>query len=208
MKTLSKTISFLAHPLLMPLYALAYIFLSNTPWTMLNDNVKLYSSIYTIVGLTVLPLTAYGIFVALHIVKRAQSPTPHERLLPIFAGVFCVGTTYVFSRIYPDIPMPEPILALIVGQFGILLVALLITSSWKISLHTAGIGALSAFIFFIGYLAQTDFFVEVILILIAIGVVASARLYLQEHSPAQLLGGYFLGIVVMFMALANCVMGL
>ena len=79
---------------------------------------------------------------------------------------------------------------------AILIVTVVITWFWKISAHAIGIGCASGFLFLLYETSPTSslFMAMVISILLA-GIIISARLYLEAHTPKQVYWGYFMGIV-------------
>ncbi len=81
------------------------------------------------------------------------------------------------------------------GGLAIVLTAL-INSRYKISAHMVGLGGLLGVIISVSFLLKLDLtFLYIILVLIA-GAVASARMYLGEHSYGELFSGFTLGVVL------------
>lgn len=83
----------------------------------------------------------------------------------------------------------------------LLVIALVISYSWRISLHTIGIGGILGLLLFF-QLFQDQAFSSTALTLIPVtiitaGVIGSARLYLNAHTPLQIYTGYIVGIVGM-----------
>lgn len=80
--------------------------------------------------------------------------------------------------------------------------AMIITKFWKISLHCVGIAGLVIICGFISYNSWHYFSLIIFLITIILsGFLASARLYLNKHSLAQVSAGFVVGFGIGFIFL-------
>ncbi len=208
MKSTAKLISIAAHPLLMPAYALAYLFCYGTPWGLLPESYKGLVSIFTLCGTCILPLVACLVMRAVGLVATDEMDDKRERTLPIVFGLISVATTLAVARNSSIVALPEPVLAIILAELAMLTLAFVITPTWKISLHAMAVGAMLTFVTYIGQLSMIDFSTAAIAIFAASGIVAWARLYSQAHTPEELLAGYLTGVVSMFLALIYSILGL
>lgn len=96
------------------------------------------------------------------------------------------------------LPVPQVLLKIIESGVFVLLVAALISYWWKISLHLMGVGGLSGFLL---ACATMNYFKALPFIMIAFvvaGLLASARLKSGDHEPAQVYGGYLIGLAIVF----------
>lgn len=85
---------------------------------------------------------------------------------------------------------------------GILLVLSFgITIFWKISLHAIGVGGFLALIIQLSLQANAVAYMLIPVAILLAGGVISARLYLNAHTPGQVIAGFFLGIAVVFLLL-------
>jgi len=78
----------------------------------------------------------------------------------------------------------------------------LITIKWKISGHTAALGALLGTLITLNLKYSMNFLGMIIAILLISGAVASSRIYLEKHNPAQVYAGFGLGFLCMFSLIA------
>ncbi len=193
-KNLFKGISYAFHPTLMPLLGI-YLILSYTHLILLPYDGKI--AIVKIVGLStlVLPIMVLPFLYYRKLITDITVSERNERLLPItLAIIFYFVGYYILKRL----GVPSIIHSFLLSSFVCVLFAGLISLRWKISLHMIGIGGLIGLISAMSYLFQTG--IEFILmgsILIA-GITGSARLYLKEHSQAQIYTGFLLGFVLTF----------
>jgi membrane-associated phospholipid phosphatase len=80
----------------------------------------------------------------------------------------------------------------------------LITLFWKISAHAVGTGGLLGFLFGIVYsFAAVELLYPTLVCVLAAGLLLSARLYLNAHTPAEVGAGFLLGLTICFTAVVG-----
>jgi membrane-associated phospholipid phosphatase len=77
---------------------------------------------------------------------------------------------------------------------------LFITIRWKISAHAAAIGGLLGGFLTLAFRLQENPVLILSAIILAAGLVSSARLILGKHTVPQVIAGFFLGLIIMVMA--------
>ena len=120
-----------------------------------------------------------------------------ERITPIIYTTVMYGvTTYLFGvkvELGPLISVLLGISTLLIGLTG------LITLFWKISIHTLALGGLIGMLMAINQNTSIPNITVMLFVLFVLsGVVASARLKLNAHSPIQVYSGFVLGVFVSF----------
>ena len=76
----------------------------------------------------------------------------------------------------------------------LMLVSLIITFFWKISLHMIGVGGFLGLLFVLSF-AQNPLAIQVLpYVILLAGIVGTSRLYLQAHSPIQIYAGFLVGL--------------
>lgn len=122
-----------------------------------------------------------------------------DRRIPYWLTILIyTATTYLFGWKFQPFSSLIPGIAIILGSItvSILLVAI-ISFRWKISAHATGIGGLTGALACLTlYFDETNLFLPLILSIATTGVLLSARLQLNAHTPAQLLAGLLLGFVI------------
>ena len=195
---LSIVTSVLFHPLLLPIYCTLLTLFGHTPYSGMPHAVNV--SIITSIGFYACanPLIIIGLFLVSGKVSDLQMPTRKERIWPLFlsATALCLSLMLLGPN-----NTPRPLLGMVLGEGLLLFVAAACSIFWKISLHTAGAGALLAFVSVTGMAYQQDFALWVAAAFITAGVTAWTRLYQKAHTPRQLLFGYITGITVMGLTL-------
>lgn len=193
MKYFAQTISYLLHPVILPLYFLFLIFHGNTMFTYIPDKVKLYCYMVTLFSLLLMPLVSLPLLRHFHLIKNYGLEEKQERVYPVLITViFAFLGFWLLGRLnYTNI----------VQQLFLVLIILLsafsvITLRWKISMHMTSIGALCAFLFVIGLKYPGDIRNSFMLILLLAGLLGSCRLYLKKHTPLQVYLGFLFGFAV------------
>lgn len=116
-----------------------------------------------------------------------------DRSFPyLLTAVFYFGLAYLLMdiNVWPSIK-------LFVFAAGLAIaITALINFKTKISAHMVGVGGLLGVIVSAAYLIRFDMTQYYIVIILVAGVVGSARIYLEEHRPAQIYSGFLLGFLV------------
>lgn len=132
-------------------------------------------------------------------VQTLHLTTLADRRLPFFltAGVY-VLLTLLFAYRMELISTIAPEIAVLLGSIALsILLVGIVSLYWQISAHSVGISGV------VGILAgvllkfsQTDLFIPLLLGVLLTGLVGSARLKLNAHTPAQIGAGVVLGLGV------------
>ena len=181
MKYIAQTISYVLHPMLMPLYILFFIFNSNTLFAYIPWGVKLYCYLVTVFALLIMPVISLPLFKYFRLIRSYELNDKQERVYPILVAVaFAFLGFWLLGRIgYTNI----------VRQLYLVLIILLstfsvITFRWKISMHMMNY--------------QGDVRNAFILFLLLSGILATSRLYLKKHTPLQVYLGFLFGLFFVF----------
>lgn len=204
METVSRTLSWIFIPLNAPVFALLIaafvpadsvidrteiVYLIPPDWKNLLVLMFAFFSIL-IPSFTILFMRYSGAITTVMMDNRK------ERIIPsFFVNLSAVVLFYMVQMKDPDHLLPSAIYGLMIGSFTTVFLCTLITRWWKISLHAAGMGILSGFLF--AYYWHIDYYYFWLLpaSLIASGIVMSARIYLGKHTLEQCLAGFALGAI-------------
>lgn len=200
MKVFAKLISMVFHPLVMPLLSLLYILYSPTPWSGLPFTYKSLMMLYIGLGTSLAPLLCIALLMVLRVVKNVEMPSRGERFMPLILSCMSSAITcYIITTNSSAFVFPV-LVRMVEGITFMFFIALLITPFWKISLHSMGMGAWMCFVIIIGITCAQDFAISACLAVAMAGLVCWARLYLEAHTPWQLVAGYFVGVFGMAIA--------
>lgn len=125
--------------------------------------------------------------------------TKEQRIWPFSVTALLYLMTWGFFYFKLNI---DPLLVFSLGVITICVVLLtVITYFWRISAHITGLSGLLAIIAVLSQRFPAHPLLYFLIgSVILCGLVASARLYLDAHKPAEILGGFILGFSVCFFA--------
>jgi len=186
----SKYISTILHPVLLPTIAtLAYFILVPSYYPL--------KQIYIIVSLVflgsyIIPLLLLVLFKNLKIISNYEIENVRERRIPVISFLIIC---FILGKIFFSLPQFKLLSLLFFATFMALsFVYLLLFLNFKTSLHLTGISGFTAYIILISLFYKLNLIYLIALLLFLIGLLATARLLLKAHSPAELITGFSTGI--------------
>jgi hypothetical protein len=194
--SLSKIISIIFHPLLMPVYGLSIIFYAPTLFGYLPFEVKKIMLLVILVNNVFLPIALMPFLYNRKVISTWTLDDRKERRIPLLLTTILYGTTcYIIFKF----PIPFFLKSFIYASFFISLLATVINFWWKISLHAVGAGALLAIVLYLSVRMNAPLDWYLVSVILAAGLVMSSRLKLNYHNPQQVWLGFlsgFLGVIV------------
>jgi hypothetical protein len=189
----AKIVSFIFHPALMALYGLIIILSAPTLLAYLPYEVKkiiilVFLTNNVIVSLSVFPFLRYR-----NIITSWEMEDKNERVIPLLiASVLYFVTTYIMFKLQ----VPVFLKAYVFSASILVLFCAVISTRWKISIHSVGSGALIAMVLLLSLKMDANLDGYIISTLLISGLVLSARLKLNTHKPAQVYTGFITGFLV------------
>jgi hypothetical protein len=189
---IAKGISYLFHPLIIPTIGCIAIFNSGFYLDYLPYSVK--NSVYIIVFILtfLLPTMIIPALYFQRLISSINMDKKEERLLPMMIVVIMYGLSYYFMH---RAGFPPLLLNFLIGCISTIVISLLITIKWKISLHTAGLGGLTALIFFLIFSYSLNLDLYFSLAILISGLTGTARMITGSHKPLQIYAGFFVGFL-------------
>lgn len=195
MKIFSEIISIVFQPLLMPILALYLLFSYHAYFSMIY-NPEFVNRLYVIAIILVvaMPILSFLILYKWGIISDIKMSHRKERVLPTYIALVYYCCFYYLLR---QIGGLDPIiLSAIFGGILAILIANIITSYWKISIHGIGISLVAGIFMASTEIKHVDHNYMVIALIMLIGLVGFSRLYLKRHTPSQVYAGSALGFVI------------
>lgn len=196
MRGLSRVLSTLLHPLLIPTFGLFLIFNVGGHFSYLPVDHQRIVYVVVFLSTCVLPLSLIPLFLMFRVIKSVCMEGRRERLLPVFFSGLFYFLGYFFLQRIPIVP--SFIEGFMLATLMAIYVALIITFFWKISMHMIGVGGLAGAMLALSYRFGLDLWMLFSLIVLAAGMLGVARLQLKAHSPAQIYTGFILGLLIVF----------
>jgi hypothetical protein len=188
-KYILKPFSFIFHPIFISLYGAILYFLitKNT-----NNLVEVYLSCIQIFILTILlPVSFYLLLKSLKKINSFTEATLEERRVPIFIQLLLLYFLLKFTVLETN--FPELFKFFQGGFLSAFLVFIFVMFRFKASLHMIGCTSLTVFVLFFTSYLQLSSVYTVASLVVCMGFVASSRLYMNAHTPIELLAGITIG---------------
>lgn len=204
MKTAATVISYLFHPLLFATYLVLVLGWCMPRFLIFNSSALLTFASLVFVMTFVLPVANLVMFKAFGTIPSLHMRSRRERILPFIAItlIYSVVVLMFFYKVTQNVNFNK--VMLIVACM--VLTGTLFTFFQKISIHSLAIcGALGILIPLNKAAENSVLLWPSIAVLILAGLVMSARLYLNAHTPREVLYGAvtgfsvgFLGMIILF----------
>ncbi|MBT8298048.1 MAG: phosphatase PAP2 family protein [Maribacter sp.] len=191
MKLFQKIISYLFHPLFIPIAGTFAYFLITPKYSPLAIQ---SGNIIPIFILTVIiPVIAFFILRNIGYINSIQLPTIQERKYPMYINMLLL--LLVVYKVIPNnyiIELYFYFVGLIVASLATLILLLF---KIKSSMHLMGMGSLLMFLINLSIHFEINITLALSLFIFAIGLVATSRLYLRVHSKAEVVIGFCIGLI-------------
>jgi len=188
----ARIISYLFHPLLMPMYGILVITFSGT-YAGIADLRELRFINMVVFGLTfAMPAAFIPLYLYIRLVRHVEMEERRERLVPYGITLVFYLTAYLLIR---EVPVSrvyqEFMLSACLTLFGVFIVSFF----WKISAHMAGLGGVAALVISLSIILEAELMLYLMIAVISAGLAAYARLRMNAHTPLQVYSGFMLGFV-------------
>ncbi|HCM59499.1 MAG TPA: hypothetical protein DIS74_03840 [Bacteroidales bacterium] len=198
MKRAAEILSVVFHPLFIPLYGLLIIYSSSTLLSFIPLSVKRMILVLVTANNVLLPIALAIVLYARSAIASLRARGRNERVLLLtFALLMYSLTAFVLLRMQ----VPNLFRAYLVSIAVVTLVTLVITVRYHISMHAIGFGGLLVLVVFMIALYHISMVWQLFAVVLAGGAVMSSRIYLEDHSPAEVWSGLFAGAAVMGVSL-------
>lgn len=191
MKVFSHFISYLLHPLFIPIGGTVIYFLITPKYSPLEIQ---SANILPIFILTVIiPIVTFLILKNLGLVHSIFLETVTERKYPLY-----IHTSLLLLILYQVIPnnYVAELYFYFTGLLGASMACLLLLFfNFKASLHMVGVSGLLMFLINLSIHFEVNLIIAISTFILLTGSVATARLYLQAHTKIELIIGIFVGLL-------------
>lgn len=190
---IAHLLSYVFHPLFIPTYFFLYLmqvlpfeFVGITDW-------QLKMRLFSVAWLTAF-FPAFAVFLLWRL-KLSDSiflRTQKERIIPYVITMFFYWWMYYLSRNFTDQPIALKFFYL--GIFVASAISMTVNNFMKVSLHAMGIAGLTTAIILVSVFYPVNNEIWVLLAVVLVALVMSARLVVSDHSKKELLVGLFIGV--------------
>lgn len=191
MRTFLTVISYIFHPLFIPMAGTLAYFIVTPKYSPLELQ---SGNILPIFILTVIiPIITYLILKNLGVVNTVFMPTVKERRYPLYVHILLL--LLIIYKVIPNnyiVELHFYFLGLIAGAMTALM---LLFFKLKVSMHLMGMGSLFMFLVCLSIHFEINITLAISLLTLATGLVTTSRLYLKAHSKPEVLIGFLIGLI-------------
>lgn len=189
---LSRVASLVMHPFFMPLYGVLLLVALDVLPHEVQSRMVLMTAVYTML----MPWISLLFLRLVGLVDTMSVNVPRQRILPMLMLVSCYVAFIIAVGANPLFHLLSIVRSFMIGATMCVLSALLVTFWWKISLHLISAGGAVAFTLFLAIFGVGGAVACFMVAVLCAGALATARLHLGSHTPAQVAVGFAVGFVL------------
>lgn len=192
--TAAKIITWIFHPLLVPMYGLLIIFSAPTLFLYLPAKVKTILLLVFLINNVLIPLSLTPFLKYRHYISSWTIEKRNERILPLVSLMILYSIT---ALIMARLPIPLFVKSYFFSLTFLVLIVIGVNFWSRISLHSIGAGALTGLIGTLSAQMSVPLPGLLIASVITGGLILASRLKLNVHNPFQVYSGFLTGLAEM-----------
>ena len=191
-KWLATFISYVFHPLFIPLYITYFIIqIRSYQFAGISEWVSLRTLLQVFVNCTFLPLTSILLLRALNFIDSIYLKTQKDRIIPyVICMIFYFWNWYVFKNNHEIKDLVSSSMAI----FNACVFGFLVNISMKVSMHAISVGVMSTFVALLAFTDSNSYSLYLTIAVILAGIVCTSRLIVSDHSQKEIYFGFFVGV--------------
>lgn len=191
----AKVISFIFHPVFMPVYGFLLLFsFKNIFAQLIFFKAKLMILSLVTMTTVVFPLLVIYIMKRQGFIKSVTMDDRSERVIPYMVVSLFYFTAYHMLR---QLELPFVYSLFMMGSALLVALVTLISFRWKISAHMVGIGGIAGILTGLSFNLSVNLIILIGAMILLGGIIGSARLKLNAHKPSEIYSGFLLGVFIM-----------
>jgi hypothetical protein len=192
---IASLLSAVLHPLILPTLGMIILFNLNTYLSYsIPGQAKKFILLIVFINSAIAPVLSILLLKKTGFIKDVMLDERSERMLPLLLSAIYFFITYYLLR---KVALPSLLYFYIIGATVLVLLTLIITFRWKISIHMVSMGGFTGFLISLALLLHIDIDLLLILTFLASGLLGTARIKLNAHDLPQVFAGYAMGVGVM-----------
>lgn len=192
--TAAKIVSVLFHPLFLVFYGTLVILYTPAILYLPYPGIKRMLLIVVLSNNVAIPALIIYLLRSRNLISSYQMEKRSERIIPLLTtSLLYFITTLMLFRLR----IPDAIKDYLFAAGCVVFISALVTFRWKVSIHAAGAGAMVITIILLSLKMHAPMPLLVTGFILLAGLIMSARLQLNAHTPAQVYTGFATGAAVM-----------
>lgn len=199
MQFAAKLISYIFHPVFMPLFGCWLIFQEDTEVTYVFSDERRQQGILMLLGVLALaPIICVLVLYLFRSITDLEMSRPEERLVPLVTTlIFYVLVYYLLEQARNA--LHPVILSSLSGAMVTIAIGTLLTWWYKVSLHAAGIWGVVGMLLALSEVVFYDNAGVVAAVMVGAGLVGTSRVIVGTHTVPQVMAGAILGFTVEYL---------
>ena len=190
-KSFARIFSALFHPIVIPTLGIFILFQLNTYIKFaISPGARQLILLLVFINTAIAPVLSLLIMKRTGYVKSLRLEERSERILPLLMATALFFITYYMLR---QITLPSIVYFYIISATLLLLMTLMVSFFFKISIHMISLGAFTAFLIVTSLLLRADVIWLIFAAFVVSGITGTSRLILKAHTPLEVYAGYLLG---------------
>lgn len=200
MNAFARIISYIFHPLLMGTYFFALmIFLLPVALYPINSNSQLLFLSLVFITTFVLPVCLMSFLKIFGSIKSFNLESQQERIFPFFMILVLYAVFTYLLTYHNKIGLDDNVFKFLLIIDCLVLIGALFTLFYKVSIHAIGIMGLAGILIPLNKESDNIMLLWITIgVVVLAGIVMSARLQLNAHTPRQVLVGALSGFLIGF----------
>src|SRR6186997_666841 len=189
---LAKFISYVFHPLFIPLYITYFIIqIHSYQFAGISDWGNLRILLQVFVNCTFLPLVSVLLLRALKFIDSIFLKTQKDRIIPyIISMIFYFWNWYAFKNNHEV----KDLVSMSMAIFNASVFGFLVNISMKVSMHAIAVGVMTTFVALLAFSDSSSFSFYLSIAVLIAGIVCTSRLIVSDHSQKEIYYGFLIGI--------------
>ncbi len=191
MKYILRSAAYIFHPLLMPLIG-AILYYSLTP-RYIEPQIVIAKTYAIIIITFLIPLISFFLLKNLGFVESINLKKVQERKYPLMIQTLLI--LLIIKMVFSSYQTPEMYFFFIGVLFSTLAALILVLFNFKVSLHQMRVAGVTMFLIALSVHFNMNYLLEIGLMFLINGWVATSRLETNSHTIPELITGFFVGVI-------------
>lgn len=191
----ARIVSYIFHPVLLPTLGVLLLFNSGFYISMLSWEAIRFVVLIIFFSTCILPLLAIlgmGFFPGFNMAMEKHS----ERSFPLI--ISALSTLFGYWLMYKINAFAIFRIFMIASTLVLVLLSV-VSLRWKISIHAAAIGGLTATFLALSFRTGNNPLIPILLLFLVSGIIGTARLLLGKHNLSQIIAGYAVSFLIFYL---------
>ncbi len=193
----ARIVSLLFTPFYLPLVALIALFVFSY-LSVLPLSYKLSTLLLVYLGTVLVPTVMIHMYRHYQGWSLIQLGQKERRVMPYLISIMCYFMCYYIVNVLHE---PHMIGSILVAGLAIQILCALINVSWKVSTHSAAVGGMTGGLLAFSVIFNFNPVWWLCLCILVGGMVGTSRMILRQHTFAQVVTGYFIGLLGTFVVI-------